>query len=162
STAPAERKSEEDRAFSGIPCPIPSWMEATAASPLRLSSEKTESGLRLTLTNAGKAPFAIDPLVLRYPTAEHLTVTVKGVPGGPKSFTYLQVEFGHLGGWERWRVPEASIVVLAPGASHSWDLVLRADHAGVDHISIQWFDRFQVDGEPKAPLLRSLGWSWAK
>lgn len=151
-----------DRAWSGVPCPIPTWAEATASSPLRLQSERTDAGLRLTLRNEGAAPVALDPVALRYACAEYLPVRVKGAPGGPKEFTYLKLEFGPLGGWKRWRVPAKEIRVLAKGESCSWDVAVAPEHREAGHVSIEIHDEFTVEGACPAPLLRRLGWSWVR
>jgi hypothetical protein len=163
--SPAEREdgpSGDDRAYSGIPCPIPGWAEAEPASPLRLKAEPIEGGLRLTLSNEGAKPLALDPVALDFVCAEFTPVTVKGVPGGPKEFTYLKLEFGILGGWERWCVPARELKVLAKGQSHSWDVAILPEHRDAGHVSIEFFDRFRVEGPCAAPLLRRLGWSWAR
>ena len=151
-----------DFAWSGVRCPIPSYAEADPASPWHLSSEKTDEGLRLTLTFKGKGKAALDPVAFRYVCAEYLPVRVTGVPGGPKEFTYLKLDLGPLGGWRGWRVPADRLKVLAPGESFAFDVAVAPEHRDATHVSIELSDTFAVIGESPAPVLHDLGWSWVR
>jgi hypothetical protein len=148
------------RAWTGIPCPEPNTMDAGKDAPLRMKAEPVEGGIRLTLTNAGTPPVALNPLVLRYPCADYIPVTVTG-QGAPKSFTELKLDFGPPGGWERWTVDAKQLVTLKSGESHTWDVALREAHRGADHIEVSVSDRMRITGGSVVPVLRRYS-AWVR
>jgi len=157
-----ELPGDADTPWSGIEPALPMRATASKDAPVHVAAEKTETGLRVTLRNAGRAAFCLNPVAFRYATADCIPLTVKGLPGGTRKFTDLRVQFGAVWEWRPKAVPARVLVLLEPGKTWSFDVALRADHRAVDRISVEMSSWIGVDGAPPAPLLRRLGTAWVR
>jgi hypothetical protein len=149
-------------AWTGFDNPSPGWVEAKKDAPVKLKAEPIPGGLRVTLTNAGSQPFALNTVALRYVTADFIPVTVGGGSAGARKFTQLDIGLGPLGGWSRWTVPGSALVTLKPGGSHVFDVPIRPDHGSVDHVAIGIHDDMRVPEGSPVPVLRNLPDSWVR
>lgn len=151
-----------DRAWSGFDSPQPMMAKAEKSSPVHLKGERTETGLKLTFTNAGKTPFAVNPVGFRYGTAEYIPVTVTGETGGTREFTQFVLEFGMLGGWDGWQVPASVLVTVPPGGSWSVEVPVNEAHRDADHVGISVHIPFRIPEGSDIPVLGRVGESWIR
>jgi len=149
-------------AWTGFDSPQPMRGKAERDAPVHLKGEPTETGLRLTFTNASRKPLAVLPVGLRYLTADYIPVTVTGEKGGPRSFRQLVLQFGMLGGWDGWRVPASALVTIPPGESWSVDVLVRPEHQAADHVGISIHIPYRIPGGSDVPVLLRLNESWAR
>jgi hypothetical protein len=154
--------AQDGPALTGLKDPKPFGAEAKKDAPVRMKAEPAAGGLKVTITNAGPQPFAVNPVALHYLTAEYVPVTVGSGSAGARTFTQLTLELGSLGGWSRWTVPSKVLVTVKPGGSWSFEVPLRPDHEKADHVGIEIRDVMRIpEGSPVA-VLRSVGSSWVR
>jgi hypothetical protein len=158
---PAPDFPAEQGAWTGIEDPRPSFRRAERSSALHARAEKVPGGLRVTLVNAGKTPFAVNPVALRLATAERMDVTVTG-EGKARRWSQLDISLGFVRGGGRWTVPSAALVVVAPGGSHAFDVALHPSHEGVERVAFSLHDDMRLPGGSAVPVLRLVGDSWIR
>ncbi len=148
-------------ARSDVPSPHPGeYFYTAAAAPVGLAGEFGPEGLKLTLTNRGAAPFALNATSLGWGCGEVVTTTIRPQGGKATSFTSLGLKLGFVRA--PIAVPAERLVVLAPGGSHTWTVALRNEDRAVDHVSVEVLGLVDVVGKPAAPLLRGLLETWVK
>jgi hypothetical protein len=147
----------DDRALvSDAKNPDPLYASDGDRAPVKIRGETVGEGLRLTLTNVGTAPVAINPLALRYGIAEF--TTHEG--GGVKPYKQLKLRLGFVRAGVA--VPADRLVVLAPKAEFSWTALVRPEHRGADHVSVEMLDSFAVLGKTPAPPLERFSETFVK
>lgn len=160
--APAADAVSGKALFSDVKCPDPRRYDAPAEerAPLKLQGVFVAEGLRLTLTNVGAAPLAVDPVALRYGSAEITTEEFTGSPGGAAKYRQLKLALGFL----RTGVatPSARLVVLAPKECYAWTAAVRPEHRGVDHVCVELEGTFSVRGKAPAARIASFDDTWVK
>jgi hypothetical protein len=129
-------------------------------SAVRLKGEFVEGGLRLTITNAGAASVAVDPVALRYGTAELTRHEFAGGAGGGKPYRQLALFLGFVRAGVA--TPADRLVVLAPKAEFTWTAPVRPEHRDADHVSVECYGGFAVRGTPAAAPLGPFLETWVK
>src|SRR5262249_51297234 len=99
---------------SDVRCPDPTRGDTPDGerAPAKLAGEVVAQFLRLTITNVGATPITIDPVALRYGTAEWTKHEVYGGPGGAKTYQQLALQLGFVRASPA--TPADRLVTLAP------------------------------------------------
>jgi hypothetical protein len=124
-------------------------------APVHLSAKGTESGLRLSLRNAGNTPIAVDPVGLRYAHAESVTVTTVLRSGSATSIRLVRLDLQVVG--LRASVPLSELVVLRPGESTAVDVPLRPVLRGSEQVEVRSRGFMIVTGDGRTPVLGEWG-----
>jgi hypothetical protein len=107
----------------------------------------------LTLRNQSKVPVCVNPVAFGFTSAEVVRVTVNR-DGQIDEWTEARLRLGHL--W-RIRLAAAALEILPPGAERIFRVPLDPKLPANAHISVVLEDEFAIEGDPPAPLVRSIG-----
>jgi len=155
------------------PAPAPDTAPATKFKPrvefarpkfsgakLHLRGAFTSEGLTLMLTNVGDAPISVDPVALRYVSAEVMDEKVSATGVESREYRRMSLLFGSTP--HATVVDAKELVTLAPGKSFAWTTVVRPQDRGVDHVVVSLTYGIRVHGRPSAPLVTQFGDVWVK
>ncbi|MCU0724425.1 MAG: hypothetical protein MUE73_01345 [Planctomycetes bacterium] len=159
SPPPEPVKCDGSRAHAAVPCPEPNLSEPDPEFPVQAVARFRGESLVLSIRNLGSRTFLVNPVALRYATAQATTVEVSRAGGEPEEATQLGLEFGTIPAG--LAVPAAELVPVEPGGARSFTLFVLPKLRGAKRIVIS-LSAVPIAGRADHPVLRTINETWIR